>query len=54
MTVQAPAAMARRRLVSYLLQAFGTEEFGTLPPSPGQEATLEAMQRMPHAKRIEN
>ena len=50
----AAAPQARRRLVSYLLQAFGTEEFGTLPPSPGEEPTLEAMQRMPHAKRSDH
>ncbi|MDP2013000.1 MAG: helix-turn-helix domain-containing protein [Actinomycetota bacterium] len=48
------APAARRRLISYLLQAFGAEDIGTLPPSPGQDATLEAMQRMPHAKRAEH
>jgi len=45
------APAARRRLVSYLLQAFGAEDIGQLPPSPGSEETLAAMQRMPHAKR---
>ncbi|MDO9486391.1 MAG: helix-turn-helix domain-containing protein [Actinomycetota bacterium] len=47
----AVAPQARRRLISYLLQSFGVEPIGNLPPSPGSDATLEAMQRMPHAKR---
>lgn len=47
----AVSEMARRRLVSYLLQAIGTEPVGPLPPSPGQDATLEAMERLPHVKR---
>ncbi len=47
----AAAPAARRRLISYLLQAFGAEEIGSLPPSPGQDQTLDAMQRMPHVKR---
>ncbi len=45
------APAARRRLISYPLQAFGAEDIGALPPSPGQDETLEAMQRMPHVKR---
>ncbi|MDO8731109.1 MAG: helix-turn-helix domain-containing protein [Actinomycetota bacterium] len=47
----AVAPAARRRVISYFLQAFGCEEVGSLPPSPGQDETLAAMQRMPHAKR---
>lgn len=50
----AAAPQARRRLITYLLQAFGTEPVGSLPPSPGEDATLEAMQRMPHAKRSDH